>query len=110
MLIDRQKYNNHKQERFLIKVPEHLNNSIMRILTNSLLVLAASSILLIGCKSMTKTQKGAAIGVAGGAAMGAIIGKAAGKVLDGLDVFLAKSHEHGGVEARHTPNAVGQLF
>lgn len=70
----------------MIKVPEHLNNSIMRILTNSLLVLAASSILLIGCKSMTKTQKGAAIGVAGGAAMGAIIGKAAGNA--GLGAIL----------------------
>jgi len=31
-----------------------------------------------GCKTMNKTQKGAAIGVAGGAAAGAVIGKAAG--------------------------------
>ena len=35
-------------------------------------------ILGAGCKSMNKTQKGAAIGTAGGAAVGAVIGKAAG--------------------------------
>ena len=35
-------------------------------------------ILSAGCKSMNKTQKGAAIGTAGGAAVGAVIGKAAG--------------------------------
>ena len=35
-------------------------------------------ILGTGCKSMNKTQKGAAIGTAGGAAVGAVIGKAAG--------------------------------
>ena len=35
-------------------------------------------ILGAGCKSMNKTQKGAAIGTAGGAAAGAVIGRAAG--------------------------------
>ena len=34
--------------------------------------------LAIGCKSLNKTQKGAAVGTAGGAAVGAVIGKASG--------------------------------
>src|SRR3954471_24433079 len=44
-------------------------------------VLAGCLLLLMlsmGCKSLNKTQKGAAIGTAGGAAVGAVIGKAAG--------------------------------
>jgi outer membrane protein OmpA-like peptidoglycan-associated protein len=45
-----------------------------RLLTITL----ALAIVFAGCKSMNKTQKGAAVGVGAGAAMGAIIGKAAG--------------------------------
>jgi outer membrane protein OmpA-like peptidoglycan-associated protein len=37
-----------------------------------------ATLLLAGCASMTKTQKGAAIGTAGGAATGAVVGRAAG--------------------------------
>ena len=45
----------------------------------NLLIGALSLIILsAGCKSMNKTQKGAAIGTAGGAAAGAVIGRAAG--------------------------------
>jgi outer membrane protein OmpA-like peptidoglycan-associated protein len=36
------------------------------------------SLVMAGCKSMNKTQKGAAVGTAGGGAIGAVIGKAAG--------------------------------
>lgn len=36
------------------------------------------SLALSGCKSMNKTQKGAAIGAAGGAAVGGVIGRASG--------------------------------
>jgi len=40
--------------------------------------LAMTGVLTSGCNSLTKTQKGAAIGVAGGGAVGALVGKAAG--------------------------------
>ncbi|HEY8928197.1 MAG TPA: OmpA family protein [Mucilaginibacter sp.] len=40
--------------------------------------LAMTGVLASGCNSLTKTQKGAAIGVAGGGAVGALVGKAAG--------------------------------
>lgn len=36
------------------------------------------SLIISGCKSMNKTQKGAAIGTAGGAAVGGVIGRASG--------------------------------
>src|SRR5688500_6393019 len=36
------------------------------------------SLVMAGCKSMNKTQKGAAVGTAGGAAAGAVIGRASG--------------------------------
>ncbi len=35
-------------------------------------------ILIVGCKSMTKTQKGAAVGTVGGGVAGAVIGRASG--------------------------------
>jgi outer membrane protein OmpA-like peptidoglycan-associated protein len=40
--------------------------------------LAAALFVMASCKSMNRTQKGAAIGTAGGAATGAVIGKASG--------------------------------
>ncbi|MBA2498467.1 MAG: OmpA family protein [Chitinophagaceae bacterium] len=48
--------------------------------TSIKLMLGITSIIFImaGCKSMNKTQKGAAVGTAGGAAVGAVIGKASG--------------------------------
>lgn len=41
-------------------------------------IVVITSLLLAGCASMTKTQKGAAVGTATGAAAGAIVGRAAG--------------------------------
>ena len=41
-------------------------------------IVLIASILMAGCASMTKTQKGAAIGTATGAAAGAVVGRAAG--------------------------------
>ena len=52
----------------------------MNRLVTIMLILA---LLFAGCKSMNKTQKGAAVGVGAGAAMGAIIGKAAGNTAIG---------------------------
>lgn len=42
------------------------------------IALAMTAVLGTSCNSLTKTQKGAAIGVAGGGALGALVGKAAG--------------------------------
>jgi outer membrane protein OmpA-like peptidoglycan-associated protein len=42
------------------------------------IALAMAGILGAGCNSLTKTQKGAAIGAGGGGVLGALIGKAAG--------------------------------
>ncbi|MGZ8556813.1 MAG: OmpA family protein [Chitinophagaceae bacterium] len=50
----------------------------MKKIKNLLVGTVAFIILAAGCKSMNKTQKGAAIGTAGGAAAGAVIGRAAG--------------------------------
>lgn len=50
----------------------------MKSLKNFLICIVAAGILLGGCKSMNRTQKGAAIGVAGGGAIGAVIGRASG--------------------------------
>lgn len=44
---------------------------------------ALFAILLSGCKTATRTQKGAVIGVAGGGAVGAVIGKVAGNTAMG---------------------------
>ncbi|MFO7370552.1 MAG: OmpA family protein [Bacteroidales bacterium] len=41
-------------------------------------IVVIASILMAGCASMTKTQKGAAVGTATGAAAGAVVGRAAG--------------------------------
>jgi outer membrane protein OmpA-like peptidoglycan-associated protein len=49
----------------------------LKIATFSI-ALAMTGVLATGCNSLTKTQKGAAIGVAGGGALGALVGKAAG--------------------------------
>ena len=42
------------------------------------IALATFSVLFSGCSSITKTEKGAAIGAGGGGVLGALIGKAAG--------------------------------
>lgn len=47
----------------------------LRITITNLVLVA---LILSGCKSMNKTQKGAAIGAAGGAAVGGVIGRASG--------------------------------
>src|SRR5438132_13185985 len=56
-------------------------------LSQQLLIGACSlSLIATGCKSMNRTQKGAAVGTAGGAAMGAVIGKAAGNTALGASI------------------------
>lgn len=50
----------------------------MKSLRTFAVLLLSATLILTGCKSLTKTQKGGAVGVAAGGAMGAVIGKAAG--------------------------------
>lgn len=50
----------------------------MKPLQFVLMVTVSICVVCTGCKSLNKTQKGAAIGTAGGGALGAIIGKATG--------------------------------
>ncbi len=50
----------------------------MRTAIKLVLGITAITFMMAGCKSMNKTQKGAAVGTAGGAAVGAVIGKASG--------------------------------
>lgn len=50
----------------------------MRRINALFAIVLIASLLFAGCASMTKTQKGAAVGTATGAAAGAIVGRAAG--------------------------------
>ena len=68
-----------------------------KILVTSFLVAAIFS---AGCKTMNKSQKGAAIGVAGGAAVGAVIGKAAGNTAMGAIIGAAAGGVTGAVIGR----------
>ena len=72
----------------------------MKTLRNSIFLLVAVSFILAGCKSMNKTQKGAAIGTGAGAAMGAVIGKAAGNTAMGAIIGAAVGGVTGAVIGR----------
>jgi outer membrane protein OmpA-like peptidoglycan-associated protein len=72
----------------------------MKQFRNSMIILATGAIIITGCKSMNKTQKGAAIGVAGGAAAGAVIGKAAGNTALGAIIGAAVGGATGAVIGR----------
>ncbi len=84
----------------------------MKILVGSILVTA---IILSGCASMTRTQKGAAIGTTGGAATGAIIGRAAGNTALGAIIgaavggttgaIIGKQMDKQAAELKNVPNA-----
>src|SRR5688500_19361183 len=58
------------------------------------------SLVMAGCKSMNKTQKGAAVGTAGGAAAGAVIGRAAGNTALGAIIGAAVGGVTGAVIGR----------
>lgn len=78
--------------------------------TSQFLAAAVSISLVIGgCKSMNKTQKGAAIGVGGGAAAGAIIGKAAGNTALGAIIGAAVGGVGGAVIGRKMDKQAEEL-
>jgi outer membrane protein OmpA-like peptidoglycan-associated protein len=72
----------------------------MKTLQRSVFTLVLVSMIIAGCKSMNKTQKGAAIGTAGGAAAGAVIGRAAGNTALGAIIGAAVGGVTGAVIGR----------
>jgi outer membrane protein OmpA-like peptidoglycan-associated protein len=72
----------------------------MKTLSKISLILISIIIILSGCKSMNKTQKGAAIGTAGGAAAGAVIGRASGNTAMGAIIGAAVGGVTGAVIGR----------
>lgn len=72
----------------------------MKTLQKSVFTIVLASMILAGCKSMNKTQKGAAIGTAGGAAAGAVIGRAAGNTAMGAIIGAAVGGVTGAVIGR----------
>jgi outer membrane protein OmpA-like peptidoglycan-associated protein len=72
----------------------------MKTLSKLSLILASLIIISPGCKSLNKTQKGAAIGTAGGGAAGAIIGRASGNTALGAIIGAAVGGVTGAVIGR----------
>jgi outer membrane protein OmpA-like peptidoglycan-associated protein len=72
----------------------------MKTFQKTIFSLVLASLILGGCKSMNKTQKGAAIGAAGGAAAGAVIGRAAGNTAMGAIIGAAVGGVTGAVIGR----------
>ena len=72
----------------------------MKTLQRSVFTIVLASMIIAGCKSMNKTQKGAAIGTAGGAAAGAVIGRAAGTTALGSIIGAAVGGVTGAVIGR----------
>lgn len=72
----------------------------MKTLQKILLGTIFVSFALSGCKSMNKTQKGAAIGTAGGAAVGGVIGRASGNTALGAIIGAAVGGVTGAVIGR----------
>ncbi|MGZ5285962.1 MAG: OmpA family protein [Flavisolibacter sp.] len=61
----------------------------MITIRHSLFSLVLMGLVATGCKTMSRSQKGAAVGVAGGAAIGAVIGKKMGNTAAGAVIGAA---------------------
>ena len=66
----------------------------------ALLAAFAGMVTATGCKSLNRTQKGAAVGVVGGGAIGAVVGRALGNTAMGAVVGAAVGGVAGGVIGR----------
>ncbi len=69
----------------------------MKTIKTFTLLIAATAILAVGCKTMNRSQKGAAVGAGGGAALGAVVGKAFGHTAMGAIVGAAVGGTAGAV-------------
>jgi outer membrane protein OmpA-like peptidoglycan-associated protein len=69
----------------------------MKKLSISMIMAASAVMLFISCSSLTKTQKGGAIGAVTGGAMGAVVGKASGNTALGTIIGAAVGGATGAV-------------
>jgi outer membrane protein OmpA-like peptidoglycan-associated protein len=69
----------------------------MKTIKQFTLLVATVAVMAVGCKTMNRTQKGAAIGVGGGAVIGGVIGKALGNTAMGAIVGAAVGGTTGAV-------------
>ena len=72
----------------------------MKTIKQFFMLTAAIALLGTGCKSLNRSQKGAAIGVGGGAAIGAVVGKALGNTAMGAIVGATVGGTAGAVIGR----------
>ncbi len=80
----------------------------IRIATYSV-VLAIAGSLGISCNSLTKTEKGAAIGAGGGGVVGALIGRAAGNTALGAIIGGAVGGTAGGLIGHHMDQQAAEI-
>jgi outer membrane protein OmpA-like peptidoglycan-associated protein len=69
----------------------------MKRLQMSMIMLLSGAIMFSSCASLTKTQKGAGVGVVAGGAMGAVVGKVAGNTALGAIIGAAVGGATGAV-------------
>jgi outer membrane protein OmpA-like peptidoglycan-associated protein len=69
----------------------------MKTIILSIIMLLSVTLTFSGCKSMNKTQKGAAVGTVAGGAMGAVIGKVSGNTALGAIIGAAVGGATGAV-------------
>lgn len=81
----------------------------MKPLKQLLIGTISLSLIAGGCKSLNRTQKGAAIGTAGGAAVGAVVGKAAGNTALGAIIGAAVGGVSGAVIGRKMDKQAEEL-
>jgi outer membrane protein OmpA-like peptidoglycan-associated protein len=78
-------------------INKQLNHQFMKTIKLFIIMLLSVTFLFSGCKSMNKTQKGAAVGTVAGGTMGAVIGKASGNTALGTIIGAAVGGATGAV-------------
>jgi len=81
----------------------------MKTFRTTITYLVLVAVILSGCKSMNKTQKGAAVGVAGGAAVGGVIGRASGNTALGAIIGATVGGVTGAVIGRKMDKQAEQI-
>lgn len=75
----------------------------------SLVMIFGATMVFSGCSSLTKTQKGAGVGVVAGGAMGAVIGKASGNTALGAIIGAAAGGATGAVIGRNMDKQADEI-
>ena len=81
----------------------------MKKIKVSLIALLGVAIIISSCKSLNKTQKGAAIGTAGGAAVGGVIGKASGNTALGAIIGAVVGGSAGAIIGHHMDKQAAEI-